>query len=115
MIRTVALMAMACACAAAVSATALADEQTTGRVFGSAPAGATVLISSADFGIQRSVPVNAAGRYAVGWLPIGVYTVTAMESGKPLVEHPGVPILVDRGSRVDFACVEGRCSEMAQR
>lgn len=115
LIRNVAMMAMVGACAAAVGATAMADEQTTGRVFGSAPAGATVVISSADFGIQRTVPVDQAGRYSVNWLPIGVYTVTAMENGNALVEHPGVPILVDRGSRVDFACVQGRCSEMAQR
>lgn len=112
--RKLALMAVVGVCGAAVCAAALADEQTTGRVFGTAPAGSSVLVRS-DFGIQREVPVDAAGRYMANWLPVGVYTVTAMANGKALVEHPGVAILVDRGSRVDFACALGRCSEMAQR
>jgi hypothetical protein len=113
-LRKLALVAAVGVCAAAVSAAALADEQTTGRVFGNAPAGSTVLVSSADFGIRREVPVNGAGRYVADWLPIGVYTVTAMASGKPLVEHSSVPVLVDRGSRVDFNCVQGQCSQVAQ-
>jgi hypothetical protein len=100
-------------CAAAVSAAALADEQTTGRVFGNAPAGSSVLIRS-DFGLQREVPVDAAGRYMAHWLPVGVYTVTAMQDGKPLTEHASVPILVDHGSRVDFNCTQGQCSQVAQ-
>ncbi|HEV2623015.1 MAG TPA: carboxypeptidase-like regulatory domain-containing protein [Frateuria sp.] len=113
-LRKLALVAAVVACGTAVSAAALADEQTTGRVFGNAPAGSSVVIRS-DFGIRREVPVDAAGRYMANWLPVGVYTVTAMANGKALVEHQGVPILVDRGSRVDFACTLGRCSEMAQR
>lgn len=113
-LRKLALVAVVGVCGAAASAAALADEQTTGSVFGNAPAGSSVLIRS-DFGIQREVPVDAAGRYVAHWLPVGVYTVTTMANGKALVEHTGVPILVDRGSRVDFACALGRCSEMAQR
>ncbi|HEV2538687.1 MAG TPA: carboxypeptidase-like regulatory domain-containing protein [Frateuria sp.] len=113
-LRKLARVAAVGVCAAAVCAATLADEQTTGRVFGNAPAGSSVVIRS-DFGLQREVPVDAAGRYMASWLPVGVYTVTAMANGKALVEHQGVPILVDRGSRVDFACTLGRCSQMAQR
>src|SRR5690348_16593535 len=98
--------------AAAGPATVHAAE-TTGRVFGQAPAGATVMVSSPEFAIQRRVPVDAHGRYLASWLPIGIYEVTVVDNGQPLVKHPSVQIYVDRGSRVDFACAEGRCSEVA--
>ena len=99
-------------CSAAGSA-AVQAAVTTGRVFGQAPAGATVLVSNAEFGIQRETTANAEGRYQVTWLPIGVYTVTVVDNGQPLVKHPSVQILVDRGSRVDFNCTYGQCSEVA--
>ena len=112
-LRNLALVAVVGVCSTAGS-TAVAAV-TTGRVFGKAPAGASVLISSPDYGIHRRSQVNAGGHYQVTWLPIGVYTVTVIDDGQPLIEHPSVPVSVDRGSRVDFNCVQGRCSEMAGR
>lgn len=113
--RKLAMVAVVGGCAWAVCATALADEMTTGRVFGNAPAGATVLVQSPEMGLQRTAEVDPSGRYRLAWLPVGNYTVTVLETGQSLVEHPGVPVLVDRGSRVDFHCEQGRCSEVAQR
>jgi hypothetical protein len=86
---------------------------TTGRVFGHAPAGATVQVSNPEFGIQRTTTANAKGRYEATWLPIGVYTATVVDNGQPVVSHPSVQLYVDRGSRVDFGCAHGRCSELA--
>src|SRR5690348_6810083 len=83
-------------CSAAVQAA-----ETTGRIFGHAPAGATVSISNPEFGIQRELPVNSEGRYLASWLPPGVYTVTVMDNGQPTIKHPSVQLYVDRGSRVD--------------
>jgi len=110
--RTVALVAIAGVCCAAGSAAVHANE-TTGRVVGRAPAGATVLVRNAEFGIQHQIEVNRKGRYVVSWLPIGVYTVTVVDNGQPLIQHPSVQVFVDRGSRVDFNCTYGRCSELA--
>lgn len=112
LVRNLAMVAALVICAAAASTTARAAE-TTGRVFGQAPAGSTVLVNSPEFGLQRTIPVNAKGRYVASWLPIGVYTVTVVNNGEPLVRHPSVQIFVDRGSRVDFSCAYGRCSELA--
>jgi hypothetical protein len=111
-IRNLALVAVVGLCCAAGSAAVHANE-TTGRVVGKAPAGATVLVRNDEFGIQRKIETNAKGRYLVNWLPIGVYTVTVVDNGKPLAEHPSVQVFVDRGSRVDFNCIDGRCSEFA--
>ncbi|WP_336808084.1 carboxypeptidase-like regulatory domain-containing protein [Fulvimonas yonginensis] len=88
---------------------------TTGRVFGKAPAGASVRVSSPEYGIRRGIPVNASGRYEVTWLPIGVYTVEVVDGGQPVAKHPSVQVFVDRGSRVDFDCAPGQCPEMAAR
>lgn len=102
-LRNMALVAVVGICAVAGSS-AVQAEITTGRVFGHAPAGATVQVSSAEFGIDRVIPVNAKGRYQVAWLPIGVYTVTVVNNGQPLTKHPSVQIYLDSGSRVDFNC-----------
>ncbi|MGN2246903.1 carboxypeptidase-like regulatory domain-containing protein [Frateuria sp. GZRR35] len=109
--RKLALVAVVGICAAGAGAAQAAV--TTGRVFGHAPVGSTVQVASAEFGISRTIPVNAKGRYQVGWLPIGIYTVTVLDHGQPRAQHPSVQVYVDRGSRVDMECAYGRCSELA--
>lgn len=109
-----ACVAIAGLCAVAC-ATAVQANETTGRVFGTAPAGATVQVASPAFAIQRNIQANAAGRYSVGWLPIGAYEVTMVDNGgQPQIKHASVPVSVDRGSRVDFACPDGQCADVAQ-
>lgn len=107
-----AYVAIAALCAVAC-ATAVQANETTGKVFGNAPAGATVQVASPEFAIQRNIQANADGRYSVGWLPIGIYEVTVVDNGQALVKHPSVQVYVDRGSRVDFSCPDGRCSDVA--
>ena len=111
-IRKLVLVAVVAACCAAASAAVQAAE-TTGRVFGNAPAGSTVTVGSPEFGFERNIPVNADGRYQLGWLPIGIYTVSVARDGQALYEHPSVQVYVDRGSRVDFSCGAGQCSDVA--
>lgn len=99
-----------------VGAAVHATEMTGGRVLGRAPAGATVVVSSPDFGIHRKIQANAKGHYDAGWLPIGVYVVTVYDhNGQPLVVHRNVPTLVGGGARVDFSCPFGSCSEVASK
>src|SRR3569623_2524094 len=93
-------------CAATVSP----NEITTGRVFGRAPAGATVLVSSPEIGIHRTIRANDKGLYRMGWVPVGNYQVSVLDDGQPTALHPNVQVIVDTGSRVDFGCADGRCS-----
>lgn len=111
-VRNIAFLTAVGACVAAGSTASLAAV-TTGRIFGSAPAGATVMVSSPEFAIHRKMQVNTKGRYLVTSLPIGVYEVTVVDRGQPRIKHPSVQVFVDEGSRVDFGCAHGRCSELA--
>lgn len=94
--------------AAAVAAFGMAGsaavhaQATVGRVFGTAPAGSTVLAKSTTSGTQRQVKVDEKGRYTIRQLPIGIYTVILSENGQPVAKHLKVPVVVGRGIKVDF-------------
>jgi hypothetical protein len=77
-------------------------QATAGEVFGNAPAGSTILAKSTTGGTQREVHVGENGRYAIRALPIGIYTVTLSENGQAVAKHLNVPVVVGRGSKVDF-------------
>ncbi|WP_329740598.1 carboxypeptidase-like regulatory domain-containing protein [Dyella sp. A6] len=89
-----------CSLAAAVAVNA---QSTVGSVFGKAPAGDTVSARSMQTGAGREVKVNSEGRYFARELPTGVYTVVLKKDGKPVAKHINVPVVVGRGSEVDFA------------
>lgn len=112
LVLNLAMVAVVGVCAT-VGSSAARSAETAGRVFGHAQAGVTILARSDDFGIQRKVTVNAKGRYLITKLPIGNYSVTLIENGQPRILHRNVPVMVDSGSRVDFECAQGRCSELA--
>ncbi|MGN6229076.1 MAG: carboxypeptidase-like regulatory domain-containing protein [Dyella sp.] len=81
---------------------AVRAQDTAGAVFGKAPAGDSVSVVSNSTGLQREVHVGKDGRYALRALPVAVYTVTLLESGKPVMKHLNVPIVAGRGIKVDF-------------
>lgn len=62
---------------------AAAAQSTTGSVYGSVPsaAGTSVVVQS-DTGLRRSATVDANGRYTLGSLPVGRYTVTLQRDGQ---------------------------------
>lgn len=66
---------MAAALGMCLASTALAQSDTTGTVYGTAEPGTTVTIQN-DSGLQRNVVVGTEGRYRVGSLPVGNYSVT---------------------------------------
>ncbi|HEU4670073.1 MAG TPA: carboxypeptidase-like regulatory domain-containing protein [Dyella sp.] len=99
--------------ACALASTAAFAQSTSGSVFGHAPAGDVVVARSTTRGTQRTVHVEADGRYALRALPTGVYNVTLEENGKAVILHPKVPVAAGRGSRVDFDCARGGCGESA--
>ena len=57
-------------------------QSTTGTIFGQAPvaAGESIQVSGGS-GVNRTVPVDSAGRYTVT-LPVGSYTVSLIQNGK---------------------------------
>ena len=101
-------------CGAAGSA-AIHAQATAGNVFGKAPAGDTITAQSTTSGVQRQVQADAKGRYSISQLPVGVYTVTLEEDGRPVVKHVNVPVVVGRGIQVDFDCAQGQCAELASK
>ncbi|NMW24024.1 carboxypeptidase regulatory-like domain-containing protein [Rhodanobacter denitrificans] len=101
-------------CGAAGSASVYA-QATAGNVFGKAPAGDTITAQSTTSGVQRQVQADAKGRYSISQLPVGVYTVTLEEDGRPVVKHVNVPVVVGRGIKVDFDCAQGQCAELASK
>lgn len=96
-----------------VGSAAVQAQATAGNIFGKAPAGDTVRAKSTTNGMQRHVEVDAKGRYSIGALPVGIYTVTLEENGKAVVEHPNVRVIVNRGMKVDFDCAQGQCGQIA--
>lgn len=94
---------------------AVQAQATAGSIFGKAPAGDTVRAKSTTNGLQRHVEVDAKGRYSIGALPVGVYTVTLEENGKPVVKHLNVQVVVNRGINVSFDCTQGECGKLASK
>jgi len=113
-LQSLAMAAVIGVCGAAGSA-AVHAQATAGHVFGQAPAGDTISAQSTTSGFQRQVQADAKGRYSIGPLPVGVYTVTLEENDRPVVKHVNVPVVVGRGIKVDFDCDQGQCAQLASK
>jgi len=90
-----------------VTSTAAAQSTTAG-IYGSAPAaaGATVTVQS-DSGFTRTATVDADGRYAIGNLPVGTYTVTLQRPGQPAETRQNIALRVGAGTDVSFGSNNG--------
>ncbi|EGD06964.1 outer membrane receptor for ferrienterochelin and colicins [Xanthomonas vesicatoria ATCC 35937] len=80
-----------------------AAQSTTAGIYGSAPtaAGATVTAQS-DTGFARTATVDASGRYAIGNLPVGTYTVTLQRDGQAIESRKNIALRVGAGTDVSF-------------
>ncbi len=97
--------ALAIAMALGMGVSGLAFGQaTTGTIFGVAPnaAGDTVTVVGNNNGVSRTVSVDAQGRYSVGNLPLGTYTVTLKNDGQVVSTRNNVGIAVGSGTEIDF-------------
>jgi outer membrane receptor for ferrienterochelin and colicin len=83
-------------------------QSTTGSVFGQAPAaeGESVQVKSTS-GVTREVAVGADGRYTVGSLPLGTYTVSLVQGGKVVDTRNDITLRVGSGTEVSFATASG--------
>ncbi|WP_225578094.1 TonB-dependent receptor [Rhodanobacter sp. 7MK24] len=80
-------------------------QSTTGSIFGQAPAGDTVVATSAT-GVQRSVTVDADGRYTINGLPVGSYSVSLQKDGHEVSSRSNVTIQVSAGTDVSFSAAK---------
>jgi hypothetical protein len=101
-VRALAIAAAIGICGVAGSATVYA-QATAGKIFGTAPAGETIYAKSVTTGLNRHVEADSKGRYSIGALPVGVYTVTLEKDGNAVEKHTNVRVIVGRGIKVDFA------------
>jgi hypothetical protein len=84
-------------------------QSTTSAIFGHAPAGEIVTAASSG-GLHRHATVNKQGRYKIGPLPVGDYTVTLEKDGNVVGTHPPISLLVGQNAQVDFACPNDQCA-----
>ena len=75
-------------------------QSTTGRIFGTTSQGSTVTVQN-ESGLSRTATVDASGRYTIGTLPVGNYTVT-IENGGQVVGTRTVTVRAGAGSDVSF-------------
>lgn len=94
--------------------TVVQAQDTGGTIFGWAPAGQTVTVKGST-GAHRHVEVKDSGRYTIGRLPLGTYTVALENEGKQVDLRPNVGVQVGRGAEVDFACPGDHCEKQATR
>ncbi len=94
--------ALAFALAAGLGGTgAVLAQATTGSIFGQAAAGSTIQVAGST-GVTREVPVGEDGRYRIGNLPLGSYTVNVVQNGKVVDSRKNVGLTVGAGSEVSF-------------
>lgn len=79
-------------------------QSTTGSIYGSAPseAGSTIVVQS-DTGLSRTIAIDANGRYNLGSLPVGAYTVTLKRGDQVVDTRKNVQLRVGSGTEVSFA------------
>jgi outer membrane receptor protein involved in Fe transport len=95
--------ALAAALLLGLGSTHVFAQATTGTIFGQVPTGGAETISiSGTTGITREVPVDAQGRYRVGNLPLGAYTVSFKRDGAVVDARKNVSITVGAGTEVSF-------------
>jgi Carboxypeptidase regulatory-like domain/TonB dependent receptor len=105
----------ACVFLALFATSAIAQEATiVGTVTdptGAAVPNATITITNAETGVERSLPSNGDGQYVAPDLHIGHYVVRASASGFKVAEQKGITLNVGDRTRVDFKLTVGSAQE----
>jgi outer membrane receptor for ferrienterochelin and colicin len=107
-------IALAVAVATALAAPAAFAQSTTGGIFGQAPtaAGETVVVTS-DTGLSRETPVDDRGRYSVGQLPLGTYTVALRANGQTVDTRTNIVLKVGAGTEVSFVSTAANAQDLS--
>ncbi|MEJ0098907.1 MAG: TonB-dependent receptor [Pseudomonadota bacterium] len=94
---------VAAAVALALSATAMAQSNVVGSIFGNSDPGATVVVTNTATGASRSVTVESNGRFLAPSLPVGTYKVELQKNGQTVKEQDNVLVSIGAGAQVSFA------------
>jgi len=90
----------------ATASPTLHAQSTTGAIAGQAPPSAQRIFVRSDTGLTREVTVDARGRYTIGQLPLGRYSVEARDAdGKVLQTRQDVALTVGTSTEVSFGDV----------
>jgi Carboxypeptidase regulatory-like domain len=73
--------------------------------------GATISAQNTETGLTRTATTDANGLYEISSLPIGHYTLSALENGFKKAEIPPFVLQVDQHARIDLSLVPGGTSE----
>jgi hypothetical protein len=73
--------------------------------------GATVAVTNADTGLNRSAVTNADGVYTVSELPVGKYTITVTLQGFKTATRTDIALNVAEDRKFDFELAPGALSE----
>lgn len=94
----------ALALALAVAIGGVHAQSTTGGIVGSVAGGGgkTVLVESSS-GFSREVEVDERGRYSIGNLPLGTYTVTLKQGDSVVERRENIGLTVGQSTDVSFA------------
>ncbi|SBV43026.1 Oar protein [Xanthomonas translucens pv. graminis] len=78
-------------------------QSTTGSIFGSAPASGTSILIQSDTGFSHTVPIDSNGRYSLGSLPIGNYSVILRRGEETIDTRKNIQLRVGSATEVSFA------------
>ncbi|KWV10173.1 TonB-dependent receptor [Xanthomonas translucens pv. translucens] len=95
--------ALAMILTASLAQGAVHAQSTTGSIFGSAPAPGTSILIQSDTGFSRTVPIDSNGRYTLGSLPIGNYTVILRRGEETIDTRKNIQLHVGSATEVSFA------------
>ncbi|PNS08032.1 TonB-dependent receptor [Solilutibacter silvestris] len=89
-----------------------AQSNITGSIFGTAEAGATVVVENKDTGLTRRITADQSGRYQVSALPNGTYKVTEEKNGATIATRDNIAVNISSGTEVSFAATAKSGNEL---
>jgi Carboxypeptidase regulatory-like domain len=104
-------------CTAETAWTQTATGQITGTVTdasGAVMQGVKVVVTSQQTGLTRETTTSDVGSYTVPLLPVGVYLVTAEQSGFKLAVKSDIQLNVDQVQRIDIQLETGNVTERVE-
>jgi hypothetical protein len=102
---------------AAASAAQTATGQITGTVrdaTGGVMTGVKVVVTNQQTGLTRETKTGANGDYVIPLLPVGMYLVSAEQSGFKMALHSDVQLTVDQIQRIDMVLAPGNVTETVE-
>ena len=89
----------------ALAPTAFAQSNATGGIYGTVTnaAGKSLLVAQKGSGVQRSINLDAGGKYNLTSLPVGLYTVQLVEGGKVVSTYNDVEVRINQNVEISFS------------